>query len=125
MAPITKWTQETVNKVAEEIEAAVQPIARRYGLEMTRSGGTWYDAESVFKLRSRVPIAAEENFKAYAGRHGLPVDAFGKAFSYRGQLYTIVGYDSGKKNSIQTLRADQVAYAFAPSAVKEALAAAK
>ena len=119
----------TVRTVMDEIEVAVRQIAARHGLEFSHQRARFSMSEMTTKLTLKTVGAAEAlvdfqrmQFPALAGRFGLPRDAVGKSFIFKGARYTIEGLKIDRpKYPVSCKRSDGRPFKFPALVVKNAL----
>ena len=102
---ITSFDRDNFKKVADEIEKAVQPVAKKYGIILESGGGTIKDVDGVFKLRVNTEGSTETAYREQAKSYGLPEDGIGKTFiDSGGRACTITGLDPYSKYPVIALR---------------------
>lgn len=98
MDPITTFSAPVCRKLHEEMEAALEPIARKYGLTVRRGGGTFTDSGWTAKFdvlaasTSGAPTGKEADaFRALHSLYGFKQDDLGATVICNGQKTRIVG----------------------------------
>jgi len=129
MSQIKMFDRTTVRLLRDDLDAALQTVAKKYGISI-QTGNARFSSENVtFKLEaavvseSGVAVTNEASeFKRYAALLGLDEDDLGKSFSYRGQPYEIVGAKlSSRKYPILVKNRNGKVYKFMVADVREAL----
>jgi hypothetical protein len=119
MAKITSFDRNNWKTVAAEIEKAVQPVAKKYGITVESYGGTISDINGIFKLQVNIEGSLEKAYRERAKSWGLPEDGIGKTLIYCGRTYTITGLEPYKKFPVITVRDDGKTIQFKTDVVKE------
>jgi len=107
---ITKFDRSNLDTVGNALEAAVQSVAIKYGLEIKSRGCTYSDRETTFRLRATVIGGAADNYLEHASRYGLPADGLGRKFVSNGHVYTITGLKPYVKFPVLSTREDGKSY---------------
>jgi len=110
-------------KLAGELEKALAPLAAKYGLTVSVTGGVI----GQFAFRPRVEFTeadgARKLFETYATAFGLKTTDFGRTFVTAGRQYKIVGLKlNAAKRPVLAERTDGKTYMFPTSAIRAALA---
>jgi hypothetical protein len=119
----------TVRGILDEIEAAVKEVAARHGLEFDRQRASYTASEMTTRISLRTREAAgamadfqRKQFPVLAERFGLPADAVGKSFIFKGAQYTIEGLKVERpKYPVVCRRMDGRPFKFGVLCVKNAL----
>lgn len=127
---MTEMTRERVKLLAEDVEAAVQEVAERWGLSVKYGGGNYAPTSAVLKFEFAV-VAADGrvlsreamDWAVHAPRFGLPKDGVGKQFATHNGVYQIEGWKpANTKYPILAKRTDGKQFKFDVWTVKRALA---
>ena len=96
---IKQMDRTTVKLLSDAINAALQPLAVQYGVNIKRGSASFTDQNFTLKVEvavigaGGVAVSKEvTDFKRYAEFQGMKADDFGKTVSISGKLYTIAGY---------------------------------
>ena len=95
---ISTIDRSTCRSLSEEIEKALQPLAEKYGLKITRGNASYGDSNLTLKVNVAT-VAADgtavtkeaESFKMNAERFGLHADDLGRTFDCRGRQVRLIG----------------------------------
>jgi len=88
---VTELKKAFVSKLSDEIDAAIAPILAKYGLSQELVGGTFSANEWTKKIKVVVPGMTSPMEARQLELVGLKI---GQAFEYKGDRYTVTGYNS-------------------------------
>lgn len=81
--------------IAVEIEKALAPVAKKFGLVVQMRGGK-YDATGYYpKVELKEGDAGRKNFEAHAASFDLLPSDFGKEFQHKGEPFTVADVKLG------------------------------
>jgi len=110
-------------EISAAIEAALQPVAEQFGLELTMKGGT-YDI-NIYRPRIELKTAdaGRVDFERYAEMFGLSADDFGREFTTGARRFRISGISprSTKRPILATEIVSSRVYKFTVEGIKLAL----
>jgi hypothetical protein len=129
MTKISKMDRTTANRLGEELEAAAQVIAAKYGLQAKRKSGKFDDGSFTGKIEFAIigegglaETREVGDFKRYAEMYGLAADDLGREFTANGRRYKICGLAmSSRRLPILASTADGKIYKFTADGVKKVL----
>jgi hypothetical protein len=123
--------KQTVKALGEEMAAALQVVAQRHGIEITRSGGTFADLEATLKFTVRLTSATGEtqaalDWKANADilhdLYNIKADWLGQTFESGGRTYTVSGFIPKRPSKcIEITRDDGKALITTPENIKRCM----
>ena len=96
------------SELSRDLEAAFAAVARKHNIEIHLGSGSFSPAQLSVKLVCRTKNTDVANTAmAFTLRSlGLPVNAIGRSFSYKGDLYEIKGINTRKRRyPVETRRA--------------------
>lgn len=107
------FDKKAAKTVAEEIQKALKDLGKKLNVEFSAAGGSFSDVEMTLKVKV-VPIdktavleKEKTTFEKHAGYYGLDAKDFGREYMFKGEAYTISGFDLGRpKYSIKATRID-------------------
>jgi hypothetical protein len=95
---IKAFDRVVLRQLREELNAALQGVAKKYGIKVDVANARFREQFCNFKLELAItngkgaPASREaEDFKSYAALYGLKPSQLGKTIRYRGNSYTITG----------------------------------
>lgn len=101
---ISQFDKPTLKQLSPKLEAALEAVAREYGLSVRAAGGTYeqFSAKLKFEFKpvseeaqSAKARVEEAEFRQFASVFGLKPDDYGKSFIVRGVVYKICGLSIG------------------------------
>lgn len=109
---MAQLTRELLGQMDREIQAALQPIAKKYGVVITAGGGSFTPTNATTKLKIATlgddgvaNTPEREAFERYASFHGFS-KSLGDQVFYAGETWTLEGYrPKAKKFPILAKRA--------------------
>jgi len=88
---MSKFDRPTVRKISDEAQAALEAVAAKYGMTLSRGNGRFSPDRLTVKfdfcMASEGGVPAD--FAKKAAMIGLPEDCFGKEFVSGGTRYTV------------------------------------
>jgi hypothetical protein len=92
---ITEMNRANVRTIAAAAEAALRPIAERFGLTLKREGGSFDPAGGTFTFKAAFGCVTESGIPAGFAREaalfGLTEADYGREFSTHNGTYKIIG----------------------------------
>lgn len=95
---ITSIDRTTLRLLCDEMNAALAPLAKKYGLAINTNGASYNAANATVKVSiatigdSGEAITRESDaYTLYAEQFGLRTDALGETFEHKGEQYKIIG----------------------------------
>jgi hypothetical protein len=95
---ISSFDPSACRTVAARIEAALAPLAKELGIQISTKGGTYSPEAYVLKVEcatitkdGEVQTKEALDFKAYAFRYGLDADDLHTTFTRNGSTWTLIG----------------------------------
>jgi hypothetical protein len=95
---ITSFDRTNLRIIHDEINAALKPIAEKYGITFTDRGARFNPTNATFKIESSVvssdgvvQSSDRQSFTALAPMYGLQSSDLDRLFLFRGEGYTITG----------------------------------
>jgi hypothetical protein len=106
MAKIKTIDKAAIVAMRTVIEAALQGVAKEYGLDITVGHGTYGESTGSLKVEMVVPTAdgIPADFRKYCSVYGLKPEQFGMVFTYEGKQYKLTGISVGRVYPILTLK---------------------
>lgn len=122
---MTQINRQILKLMANDIESALQSVAKKYNVEMKYNGGRFTSNNATIKIEISTIndngelITREANdFKSLAKFYGLSADLYGKSFTTHKDTYKIVGLKSkSHKYPILCERSDGKIFKFPASTV--------
>ena len=90
-------TRTEIQKLREVINKELKDVGRKIGFEFQAGNATFSENNVTFKLTASKIINGKtispivEDFKAYASSYGLKESDLNRTFTYRGDVYKIIG----------------------------------
>lgn len=94
---LERFDRATANRLGEEIAAAVQPLAEKYGIAIHRRGGSFGETsftakvECTIKTESGIGGRDADAFKQLARLFGMEPDDLGKEFALGRRRFVVAG----------------------------------
>lgn len=106
-------TQEFANTINREITAAINEIAKKHGLKLTKASGTFSETELNVRLTLRSEEASDQlqEFALYCRRYGFKVEDYGTEIEEDGRTFKFVGFLPRKRSTPCLLMDEQGRYA--------------
>lgn len=106
--------------MTQEIEEAVQAIAKKYGVDIKQAGASFSDIDAIVKLEIKTKgTKAKEAHEMSATILGLPKDIVGKNFKQRASTFTVTSLDMKKiKYPVIAVNQNGKSYKFTVDSVK-------
>lgn len=93
---VTSFDKPTCRAISEAAAAALQEVAKKFGVSIERGGGTF--EEGKYTMRFHVAIGgdageaiARKNFAACCKMYQLDPEDFGRVFTVKGVEYKVTG----------------------------------
>ena len=90
----------TLNMLEAEVIKALQSVCKKYGIECSAGGGSYtstdYTARIKFTLPSDSKTVQAKN-KQWSELYGFGRNIVGESFIFKGKVYTVTGFDPGKR----------------------------
>ena len=104
MTKITKFDRATIKHggIPEKALAALQAVAKEYGLTVDYAGGSFDDLTYTLKAKFKVNDPAAEQIKrkaefvSYCALFGMKPEHFGGTFISKGEAYRVTGLEIGR-----------------------------
>jgi hypothetical protein len=104
---ITEINRSNLKTLGDEIEEALQSIAKKHGVQIEVKGGNFGPKNAMLKVeiatktQDGIVLTREaKTFLDYADLIGFKKEDLGRTFKYHDALYQITGYNPRKKNGI-------------------------
>lgn len=83
--------RQQAKRISADLEAALRPVASKYGLELEVRGGTYDGTSYRPKIAFKTSDADASEFAMYADVYGLEASDFGATFPSQGRTFKITG----------------------------------
>lgn len=92
MKPLVKFTRPILPLIKQDFDAAMQKIAKKYGVTCDLSGGGWSDTTFSLKVKLEIdnPDAALKQHYTREGKVDVPKN--GTIFTMHGKAFKVIGY---------------------------------
>jgi len=99
---ITRFDRSNTHSSSEltrDLEAAFAAVAKKHNIEIHLGSGSFSAAQLAIKLvmRTKNTDVANNAMAPLLRRYGLPANAIGRSFSYKGELFEIKGINPKKR----------------------------
>ena len=93
---IQRFDRANLRLIAEDIRAALEPIASKWGIQLDYGGSSFLPDKATIKVIAFIPSAEAPSpdaaeFKRYATVYGLEPGDLGRSFNHHGHQFTITG----------------------------------
>lgn len=122
---ISAIDRAALRTISEEINEAIQAIAKRHGLEMKTAGGSYGGTSGVVKVEVTIPGRGKEvvEFERYGAQFGVQPSDLGRTILVQGQPFELAGLNTkAPKFPFLAKGADGRTYKLGADTVKRALA---
>ena len=126
---ITEFDRTNLRAISADIEAALAPVAAKFGITFTYKGVRFTSDNATFKIEGATigsggvaNTRERDNFKLYASMYGLKDTDLDKQITYAGKRFTIIGLNTRRqKYPIVARREDGKTLLLTVEGVKSAL----
>jgi len=95
---ISTFDRQSCRHLSDDITAAIQSVAKKYGVSLQYGGGTYNEATATLKISAvvansngKIQTKGEADWKRYHNMFGLKANILGTKINYAGEQYKIVG----------------------------------
>ena len=101
------FTKETCKAISADIEAALQAVAKKYGITIVPAGGRFNEGTFTKKIEMTIPEAKTKRAEGIAELVGAKSEWIGKTFKFKTSKYTVTGINPrNRTNCMEITRAD-------------------
>jgi len=101
---IDSFDRTNLRLISADLEAALAPVAAKYGITFSYRGARFLADNATFKIEAAtigsggvVNTRERDNFKLYASMYGLKDTDLDREISYAGKKYIIIGLNTRRQ----------------------------